>query len=141
MSREPGQTVIDAQMVDVNRFNSRRPNRKHAKISHREITERIALETEIGPQIFFSGVMQRDLPCNCQKNRAMKNRQKRHAHSKRRCNATPPAPLSLRLCLTIFGHCNDSISTLTKSNTAIGNSIRWYVVDLSQFKVKLKAEF
>jgi len=71
----------------------------------------------------------------------MKNRQKRHAHSKRRCNATQHTPVSLRLCLTIFGHCNDSISTLTKSNMAIGNSIRCYLVDLSQFKVKLKAEF
>jgi hypothetical protein len=47
----------------------------------------------------------------------MKDCEKRHAHSKRRRCATPPVSGRLRLCLTIFGHQGDSISTLTKSKS------------------------
>ena len=45
----------------------------------------------------------------------MENCEKRHAHSKRRRRTTPPSFLRLRLCLTVFGHQSDCISTLTKS--------------------------
>jgi len=45
----------------------------------------------------------------------MKESDDRHAYNKRRRHATPPAPVCPRLCLTVFGHYTESISTLTKS--------------------------
>jgi hypothetical protein len=45
----------------------------------------------------------------------MKNCEKRHAYSKRRRCTAPPASVRLHLCLTVFGHQSDCISTLTKS--------------------------
>jgi hypothetical protein len=59
--------------------------------------------------------MQRDLPADCQQNRAMKNCEKRHARSKRHGRATPPSSGRPRVCLTVSGHESDSISALTKS--------------------------
>jgi len=43
----------------------------------------------------------------------MENCQKRHAQSKR-CRRATPWSARLRLCLTVFGHQRDCISTLTK---------------------------
>src|SRR4030095_1466884 len=113
MPRESKQTVVKIKAVDVDRFNSRRPNRKCVKIPHRQIAERVSFKTKIGLQIFSGGVTQDELPADRQQNRAMENCQKRHAHSKRRRRATPWSPRP-RLCLTVFGHQSDFISTLTK---------------------------
>jgi hypothetical protein len=46
----------------------------------------------------------------------MKEHDKCRAYNKRRRHATPPAPVCPPLCLTVFGHYSESISTLTKSN-------------------------
>jgi hypothetical protein len=45
----------------------------------------------------------------------MKEHDEGRAYDKRRRRATPPAPVSPSLCLTVFGHYSESISTLTKS--------------------------
>src|SRR5207244_59531 len=75
----------------------------------------IPFEAKIGLQVFSGGVTQSDLPAHRQQNWTMKDCEKRHAHSKRRGCATPPASRRLCLCLTVFGHQSDCISTLTKS--------------------------
>ena len=45
----------------------------------------------------------------------MKEHNERRAYNKRHRHATPPAPVCPPLCLTVFGHYSESISTLTKS--------------------------
>jgi hypothetical protein len=45
----------------------------------------------------------------------MKEHGEGRAYDKRRRHATPPAPVCSSLCLTVFGHYSESISTLTKS--------------------------
>jgi hypothetical protein len=45
----------------------------------------------------------------------MKQPDEGRAYNKRRRHATPPAPVCPPLCLTVFGHHSESISTLTKS--------------------------
>jgi hypothetical protein len=45
----------------------------------------------------------------------MKEHDEGRAYNKRRRHATPPAPVCLSRCLTVFGHYSESISTLTKS--------------------------
>jgi len=45
----------------------------------------------------------------------MKEHDEGRAYDKRRRHATPPAPVCPSLCLTVFGHYSESISTLTKS--------------------------
>jgi hypothetical protein len=45
----------------------------------------------------------------------MKEHDECRAYNKRRRHATPPAPVCPPLCLTVFGHYSESISTLTKS--------------------------
>src|SRR5437773_3364741 len=113
MPRKSKHTVIEIKTVDVDRFNSGRPNRKCTKTPHGYIGKGIAFEAKIGLQIFSGGVTQHDLPPDCQQNRTMENGQKRHAHGKRRRRATPWSARP-RFCLTVFGHQDESISTLTK---------------------------
>ena len=45
----------------------------------------------------------------------MKEHDEGRAYNKRRRHSTPPAPVCPSLCLTVFGHYSESISTLTKS--------------------------
>jgi hypothetical protein len=45
----------------------------------------------------------------------MKEHEQGRAYEKRRRHATPLAPVCPSLCLTVFGHYSESISTLTKS--------------------------
>src|SRR6266540_3051985 len=45
----------------------------------------------------------------------MKEHDECRAYNKRRRHSTPPAPVCPPLCLTVFGHYSESISTLTKS--------------------------
>src|SRR5436190_5096308 len=113
MPRKSKQTVIKVKTVDVDRFNSRWPDRKCTKTPHGYVGEGIAFEAKIGLQIFFGGVTQHDLPSDCQQNWTMENGQKRHAHGKRRRRATPWSARP-RFCLTVFDHQDESISTLTK---------------------------
>jgi len=126
-SRKSKQTVVQIKTVDVDRFNSRWPDREGTKTPHGYIGEGIAFEAKVGLQIFSGGVTQHDLPPNCQQNRTMENGQKRHAHGKRRPRATPWSACP-RLCLTVFGHQSDFISTLTKRkaqmNAAPSKSLR-----------------
>ena len=60
----------------------------------------------------------------------MKEQNESCAYNKRRRHATPPAPVCPPLCLTVFGHYSESISTLTKSKVQMTlpvSNIRWNV--------------
>jgi len=99
------------------------------QISYGQIREEISLEAKIGLQIFSRGVTQRNLSADCQQDWTMENCQKRHAHSKRRHCATPWSA-RLRLCLTVFGHYGDCISTLTKKKGQMTQSafaVCWFL--------------
>ena len=115
MSQRREQTVIGARKIDIDRFDIARPGRNGMQVPHRQIREDIPLKAKIGLQIFSGSVMQRDLPADCQQNWAMRNCQEHRAQSKRYRRAMPPPFLRLSVCLTVFGHYSESISTLTKS--------------------------
>jgi hypothetical protein len=111
---KPKQAVIKIKIVDINRLDSRRANRKCVKIPHGQIAKGITFETKISPEVFSGGVAEHNLPADCQQNWTMKDCQKRQAYGKphRRLAAhRPPASIYPRLCLTVLGHYSQSIST------------------------------
>jgi hypothetical protein len=65
VSRESKQTVINVQIVDIDRFNVCRSNGKRVEIPDGQIAKRIAFETKIGLQVFSGGVTQYNLPADC----------------------------------------------------------------------------
>jgi len=81
----------------------------------------ISFQAKISLQIFLGGILQRDLSTNCQKDRPMEDHHQHREYGKRQRRLAPkafgaPTPtMRLRVCLTVFGHQGDCISTLTKS--------------------------
>ena len=85
------------QLVDVDRFNRRRPGRERVKISRRETGKGIAFQAEINLQVFSAGVSKRDLPPYCQQKWPMENYQEHDSDTEADHHTTPNPTLALRL--------------------------------------------
>ena len=89
------------------------------------MTEWIPFEAKISLQIFLGSIAQRDLSAQRQQDRTMKDHDQRREYSKRHYRATQPLPVPLRVCLRVFGHQGDCISTLIKSKANHGVVSKW----------------
>jgi hypothetical protein len=104
MSRKPEQTVIKVEIIDINRFDSRRTNRKRVEIPDRDAAERIPFNAKIRLQVFACGITEHNSSTDCEQNWPMKNDQERHEDEKAGDHATPKPPVTPRLCLIVLGH-------------------------------------
>jgi hypothetical protein len=73
MSRKPEQTVIKVEIIDINRFDSRRTNRERVKIADCNTAERIPFNAEVSLQIFLCGITEHNSSTDCEQNWPMKN--------------------------------------------------------------------
>ena len=104
MSRVTKQAVIKVEIVDINRFDSRRTNRERMKIADCDAAERVPFDAKVSLQIFVCGITEHNSSTDCEQDRPMKNEQKRHEDEKAGDHATPKPPVTPRLCLIILGH-------------------------------------
>ena len=104
MSRKPEQTVIKVEIIDINRFDSRRTNRERVKIADCDAAERIPFDAKVSLQIFVCGITDHNSSTNCEQNWPMKNDQECDANKQAGYHATPKPPVTPRLRLIVLGH-------------------------------------
>ena len=104
MSRKPEQTVIKVEIIDINRFDSRRTNRERVKIADCDAAERIPFNAEVSLQIFLCGITQHNLPADRQQNWPMKNDREPHAYREANHHPAPDVPVASFPGLIALGH-------------------------------------
>src|SRR5260370_32275311 len=104
MSRKPEQTVIKVEIIDINRFDSRRTNRERVKIADCDAAERIPFDAKVGLQIFVCGITEHNSSTGRQQNWAMKNEKESQAYREANHHPPPDMPVTPALSLIAIGH-------------------------------------
>ena len=94
MSRVTKQAVIKVEIVDINRFDSRRTNRERVKIADCDAAKRIPLDAKVSLQIFVCGITEHNSSTDCQQNWPMKNDQEPHAYHEANHHPPPDMPVT-----------------------------------------------